>query len=173
MLAEKIVTPPFPDLVTSAGYTIGVRPIKQCIRQMLPMTYAHWDEQGEENQRAGTFTAKEAIASILTGEEMGALKYIAVLKGDRLVGHFGLKLWVDYNINLLVAGDAFIYISPEHRKGLLGVQLIRYARDLAKSLGAREFSVSYRTFGSVDLDVALRRVGMKHTANVYSIILEG
>jgi len=151
----------------SDGYQIRVTPIREHIEKTFELWDAQWSEQNEAEARGVVMNPN--LTAVLAGEDGGWFKYIGVFHGDNLVGHFGMTLGPCINTSRLIAGDDFFFIHPSHRQGLLGVRLIRFARDLAKDLGASEFVVSYRTFGSVDLDVVLRRCKLRHTANVYSI----
>jgi hypothetical protein len=153
--------------VDYGDYVIGVRSIRDHIRQTFALWKEHWAEQGEAAARS--MECAPDLAQFLAGEDSGWFRYVAVMHGDELVGHFGLSMGVSKNTSRKVAGDDFFFISKPHRHGMLGVKLVKFARDLAGSEGASEFSVSYRTFGSVDLDVMLRRCGLVHRANVYSL----
>lgn len=150
----------------SNEYSIAVVPLSLRLPETVLMWKAHWDEQGEEEARGLVFNPD--IEGFLEAERRGWFAYIAVQQNGILVGHFGLSFSKNRQTNLMVAGDDFLYLAPEHRKGLLASRLIRFARDLAFEKGAVEFGISFRTFGSVDLSPLLRRNGMAHIANVYS-----
>jgi GNAT superfamily N-acetyltransferase len=152
-------------------YQIRVAPIRGNVAATFALWDAQWAEQHEAEERG--FGMNPRLDWFLSNEDGGWFKYIGVFHGDELVGHFGMTLGPCLNSGRTIAGDEFFFIDQAHRKGLLGVRLIKFARDLARELGAAEFVVSYRTFGSVDLDSVLRRCKLRHTANVYSISFLG
>ena len=147
-------------------YRIYVESIADNLPETLAMWRAHWHEQREEDLRGVTFNPD--VDGFIASEKTGAFKYITIRQGALLVGHFGLRFGKNRNTSQLTAGDDFFYIQPEHRKGMLAVKLIKFARDFAFSVDAEEFSVSYRV--SVDdLDPLLRRCGMHQIARVYQV----
>lgn len=151
---------------TYQDYTFFVESIVDNLPETMAMWKAHWDEQKEEDLRGVLFSPDvEAFAKL---EQIGAFSYLTVRKGEELVGHFGVHFSRNKNTSQRTAGDDFFYIKPEHRKGMLAVKLIKFARDYAFNAGAEEFTVSFRT--SVDdLGPVLRRCGMRHIAQAYSV----
>lgn len=150
----------------SNDYSIAVSPLSCRLHDTLSLWKAHWDEQGEEAARRVPFNPD--VDGFLDAEARGWFAYIAVKQGDALVGHFGLQFHKNRQTSLYSAGDEFVYLKPEHRKGFLAARLIRFAKDLAFSQGAVEFNISFRTFGSVDITPLLERCGLRHIANVHS-----
>lgn len=148
-------------------YTIQRASLADRLDETVVMWRDHWNEQGEEAARAQPFNPD--VAGFLDAEQRGWFAYLTVTRGDDLVGHFGLSFGKNRQTSLLTAGDDFLYLKPEHRKGFLALKLIRAAVDLAFQNGAVEFGISFRTFGSVDLEPLLRRCKFKHLANVYSV----
>lgn len=148
-------------------YRFYVEPIGDNLDEVMPMWKAHWDEQREEDLRGVVFCP--AIDYFKQLEKSGHFVHITVRKDKELVGHFGLAFGMNKNTSQRVAGDDFFFIKPEHRKGLLGVKLIKFARDYSFEIGgATEFSVSYRV-SVADLDPILRRCGMHKIASVYTV----
>lgn len=148
-------------------YTVALAPLNAKIDDTVAMWRDHWNEQGEEAARAVEFNPD--VPGFLDAEQRGWFAYIVVRLGEEIVGHFGLAFRKNRQTSQFTAGDEFLYLKPEHRKGMLALKLIRFAKALAFEKGAVEFGVSYRTFGSVDIDPLLRRCGMSHIANVYSV----
>lgn len=148
-------------------YMFYVEPLQDNLEETRAMWLAHWNEQKEEELRGVTFSP--AVELFLDQEKHGVFTHITVRHGEELVGHFGLHLGINKQTSRPTAGDDFFYLKPEHRKGMLAVKLIKFARDYAFNvLGAEEFSVSYRV--SVDdLDPLLRRCGMHKIASVYTV----
>jgi GNAT superfamily N-acetyltransferase len=147
-------------------YRFYVEPIADNLAETMAMWQDHWNEQKEEDLRGVTF--KPAVGYFEYLESHGDFVHITVRERELLVGHFGLHFGINKNTSKRVAGDDFYYIKPEHRKGLLGVKLIKFARDYAFNLGAEEFSLTYRV--SVDdLDPVMRRCGLHKIANVYTM----
>lgn len=150
---------------TYADYTFYVEPIGNNLPETIAMWKAHWGEQKEEELRGQTFCP--AIDLFFYTESRGDFSYITVRKGDELVGHFGLGFGINRQTSLRVAGDEFFYLKPEHRRGLLAVKLIKFAKAYAFRTGAHEFSLSYRVTVD-DLDPVMRRCGLHKIANVYT-----
>ena len=147
-------------------YTFYVEPIFDNLDETMVMWKDHWNEQKEEELRGVEFCP--AVDYFRYLEENGNFAHITVRKGTELVGHFGVSFGINKQTSRRVAGDDFFYIKPDHRKGMLGIKLIKFARDYAFECGASEFSVSYRV--SVDdLDPVLRRCGMHKIASVYTV----
>ena len=147
-------------------YTFYVEPIADNLPETMAMWQDHWNEQKEEELRGATF--KPAIEYFKYLESHGDFSHITVRCKEELVGHFGLSFGTNKNTSERVAGDDFFYIRPDHRKGLLGVKLIKFARDYAFTLLAQEFSLSYRV-SVQDLDPIMRRCGLRKIATVYTV----
>lgn len=148
------------------NYTFYVEKLVDCIEETLPMWKAHWDEQKEEELRGQVFNP--AIQYFYDLEEKQMFTYITVRdENDVLVGHFGLSYGLNKQTSKQVAGDEFFYMKPEHRKGGVGMALIKFAKELSFACGSEEFSLSYRV-SVADLDPIMRRCGLHKLANVYT-----
>lgn len=148
-------------------YTFYVEPIAANLDDTMAMWRDHWDEQTEEELRNGA-KLNPHVEGFIAAEKAFDFIYLTVRLGSELVGHFGLKFGICRQTSERVAGDDFFYVKPEHRKGMLAYKLIKLARDIAFQLDAAEFTLSHRV-SVPNLDVLLRRLGMRHIAHVHSI----
>ena len=146
-------------------YVFAIEPIGPCLADTMEMWEAHYLEQGEEAARG--FPLKPDIAQFFTLEKSGHFEYITSRCDGVLAGHFGLMISRNRQTSLLFGGDDFLYLKPEHRRGMHGIDLIKFARERSFARGAVEFGISFRAFGSVDITPLLKRIGFFPASNLF------
>lgn len=100
-------------------------------------------------------------------EKAGALRGFTAREDGKLVGYFVVLVnrSLHYKDHLFANND-IIFLHPEHRKGLAGVKLIKFAVDCLRADGVSMLFINtkvHRPFGPV-----LERLGFNHIENVFS-----
>lgn len=103
----------------------------------------------------------EALAKI------GMLHALGAYQGDELVGFISYLLTPMMHFSSCAATTESLFLSPEHRHGLLGVRLIKAALTQAVSQGAKGLYVTAPA-GS-QLEKLARVMKLKHTNTVFFV----
>lgn len=99
--------------------------------------------------------------------EQGNLGLFTARKGDKLIGYFVVvaRPHPHYKDHLVAAND-IIFIDPEHRKGLVGYRLIKFAKDNLRELGVSVLSINVKVHRP--FDKLLERLGFENTERLYT-----
>lgn len=102
--------------------------------------------------------------------EQGNLGLFTARKGTKLIGYFVVvaRQHPHYKDHLVAAND-IIYIDPEHRKGLTGYKLIKFAKENLKELGVSVLSVNVKVHRP--FDKLLERLGFENTERLYTVYI--
>lgn len=147
------------------SYNLMCVPVATVIREMQDAHRRHWEET-EEYRHDAEFRLD--YGRVMEVDKQGRYLMIAVehTPTGTLVGNFGLLMEQCIHTQLLSAYEDVLYIEPEHRRGRVGVELIRYAEDVVRRLGARELTLSARTVTKVG--PMLERMGFDHFKSLYN-----
>lgn len=102
--------------------------------------------------------------------KQGALGLYTARKDNKLIGYFVVvaKEHPHYKDHLVASND-IIFIDPEHRKGLVGYKLIKFAKEHLKEIGISVLSINMKTHKP--FDKVLERLGFKNTERLYSVYI--
>jgi hypothetical protein len=101
----------------------------------------------------------------------GALEIHTARDDGKLIGY---SLWflskhIHYKKSLTASSDV-LYISPEHRKGMLGVKFIKWTTEKIKERKPQRIMFHVKPF--LDYSPILERNGANYFEKIYSIVLE-
>lgn len=99
--------------------------------------------------------------------EMGMLHALGAYDGEELVGFISYLLTPMTHFSACAATTESLFLSPEYRRGLLGVRLIKAALNQAVSQGAKGLYVTAPA-GS-QLERLARVMKLKHTNTVFFV----
>mgnify|MGYP001250854184 FL=1 len=100
----------------------------------------------------------------------GMLGLYTARKGSKLIGYFVViaKPHPHYKDHLVAAND-IIFVDPDHRKGLVGYKLIKFAKENLKQLGVSVLAVNIKVHKP--FDKVLQRLGFENTERLYTVYL--
>jgi len=99
--------------------------------------------------------------------DLNMLHAFAVLKDTKLVGYsVYLSAPTMHHMNTQTAVCDVVYIHKDHRKGRVGLNLIRYAEHWLQDIGIEWVFLNVKT--QLDFGPLLERFGYKHIEKVYS-----
>ena len=103
-------------------------------------------------------------------EASGQLKIFTVREGKMLVGYFVCLVTksLHYKDHLFAHNDV-LFLHPNHRKGLVGWRLIKFAEQCLKDDGVSLLLINTKTHKP--FDVLLQRLSYNHVENIYSKVL--
>ncbi|OWT55282.1 GNAT family N-acetyltransferase [Candidimonas nitroreducens] len=88
-----------------------------------------------------------------------------------LVGNYGLYISRSMHTQTLMATEDTLFLAKEHRRGRLGISMIRYAEHALEQLGVRELNVSVKLVNEVG--PMIERMGYEPVGTQYTKILGG
>jgi L-amino acid N-acyltransferase YncA len=101
----------------------------------------------------------------------GQLLFLTVRLDGALVGYFILKIAPHMRSkHTLIAQEEAIYLKPEVRGGMLGLKLLQMGVEVAKAAGVDMLFIQSQE--GKPIRALLQRIGMKKTAEVYSMKFE-
>lgn len=146
------------------SYTLATERLSQITGEMVVLHRAHWDET--ESHRNGTQPFAPDYAGMIDFEQRGRhVLFTARAEDGTLVGNCGMYLYPSLHTRELCAQEDTLFVLKEHRRGRLGVALIKYTEDMLALLGVRELTVTVKLVNSVG--PMLARMGYQHVAAEY------
>jgi len=146
---------------------IQVERLEDVLDELKPVHAAHWQET--ERYRHG-IALNPDYNYMINAERNGRLILFTVRNDNGLVGNCMMYLSRSTHTQRWVAEEDTIFILPEHRKGRLGVRLIRYVEDVLRNMGVTEIRVTVKTVN--DVGRLLTHLGYNHTGNQLTKTLE-
>lgn len=147
-------------------YVFQVEPFAALITELHPLHEAQWRET-EMHRHGLPFNPDYEAGKAL--ERAGTLIQFTARRHDELVGHMRMYLQRSVHTQTLFAHEDTVFVVPEHRGGLLGLALVRYAEKQLRGLGVRE--VRFDTKHSNKADAILRRLRYEPVATRWSKII--
>lgn len=100
-------------------------------------------------------------------EKLGNLGIYTARKNGKLVGYFVVvaERNIHYKDHIFAAND-LIYLDPDHRKGFLGLKLIKYVEQDLKNMGVSVLTINTKVHRP--FDVVMKRLGFSLTERTYS-----
>jgi GNAT superfamily N-acetyltransferase len=152
---------------THWGYSINVERIEDCLEEIKPLHAAHWEETESYRHSIPLSVDYEYM---INAERSGRFLLFTLRGPDHeLVGNCMMYLTRSTHTRKWIAEEDTIFIRKDHRKGRLGIKLIRYVETVMRSLGITEIRVTVKTVNRAgDL---LQALGYEHTANQLTKVL--
>jgi len=154
---------------THWSYSLAVERIEDCVDEIKPLHAAHWEET--ESYRH-SLPLNVDYEYMINAERTGRFMLFTLRGPDHeLVGNCMMYLTRSTHTRQWIAEEDTIFIRKDHRKGRLGIKLIRYVETVLNALGITEIRVTVKTVNRAgDL---LRALGYQHTANQLTKVLVG
>lgn len=133
-------------------------------KEVDELFYNHWEEIAVNKDKIKLnpdWSFYEAIYNT------GNLAIYTVRKDEELIGYFVViaKPHPHYQDHLFAVND-IIYLAPEHRKGLVGYKLIKFAENDLKKMGISVLVVNTKVHKP--FDPLMERLGFNLVERVYS-----
>lgn len=124
----------------------------------------HWEEIALNKEKIKLNPDWSAYSALY---EAGKLGIYTARKNEKLIGYFVVIANSNphYKDHLFAVND-IIYLAPEHRKGFVGVKLIKYAEKDLKKFGVSVFTINTKVHKP--FDSVLERLGFNLIERVYS-----
>lgn len=146
---------------THADYVLAVERIEDVLGEIKPLHAAHWAET--ETYRHG-IALNADYEYMISSERSGRFMLFTVRdQANELVGNCMMYLTRSTHTQKWVAEEDTIFIRVDHRKGRLGIKLVRYVESVLRALGVTEIRVTVKTVNRAG--VLLKALGYTHTAD--------
>lgn len=129
----------------------------------------HWEEIALNKDTIKLNPDWEAYKQL---EDSGILKIFTARDNDLLVGYFVVLVrnHIHYKDHLFAVND-ILYLSPEYRKGRVGLSLIKFTENCLKEDNVSVLVVNTKCHKP--FDSLLEYLGFTHIENIYSKLLRG
>ena len=133
-------------------------------KDIKPLLQDHWEEIAVNKSVIKMNPDWEAYHNL---EDNGALKIFTARSDDTLIGYFVVLIrnHIHYKDHIFAANDV-LFLKQEHRKGLTGAKLMKFAEKCLKDDGVSVLVVN--TKRHKPFDGLLEWLGYSHVENVYS-----
>lgn len=136
--------------------------VSEYIDRVVGLVRAHWLETESELAPGGP---KPLVGIYLALEKAGSIIAFGAFEDGTMVGYSVAILGPHLHYGMTYAHHDLLYVSPEHRRGMLGLKLIRATERAAKARGAA-FSTWHAKPGGT-LESILSRTGYQREEIVY------
>lgn len=136
--------------------------VSEYIGKVADLTRAHWQETEPGVSSDGPCPVADVYAAL---EQVGNVVAFGAFDGDELIGYSVAILGPHLHYGFTYAHHDLLYVRPDHRRGSLGLRLMRMTEEAAKARGAR-FVVWHVKPGST-LESILSRAGYAVEEVVY------
>lgn len=134
-------------------YVLHVERFAAVLPELKPLHESHWLETEKHRQGLELDPNYDAMAA---DDLAGRLLQFTVRHAGALVGNLRLYVFRSRHTRNLAATEDTLFIAPAHRKGMLGLQLLRYAERCLAQIGVREIEANSKLVNGAD--VLLRRM---------------
>ena len=144
-----------------------IETLSECKDDAKDLLSLHWDQIALNKDRIKLNPDWDTYQVL---ENKGALKIYTAREGALLVGYFVVVVSrsLHYKDHLFAAND-ILFLHPDHRKGLVGGKLIKFAEKRLKADGVSVLSINTKVHKP--FDILLKRLRFTHTENLYSKFL--
>lgn len=151
------------------SYVLRCAPLKEALAKLRPIHEEHWQET--EGYRHG-LPFNPDYDRVIGLDQQGRCLMLVVEHREtgELVGNYGFYLSRSVHTQTLMATEDTLFISKAHRRGRLGIELMRYAEYALAQLGVRDLNVSVKLVNNVG--PMLERMGFVPTGKQYTKILK-
>lgn len=151
------------------SYTLSCARIADLLPELRTLHWAHWHET--ETHRHDHIAMNPDYDRVLDLEAQG--RYFLVVarhKDGQLVANYGSYLALSTHTQYLISTEDTLFLLPEHRRGRLGVSLIRYAESALAQINVAELHVSVKLVNNVG--PMLERLDYIPTGTLYTKIIK-
>lgn len=136
---------------------------------LRPIHEAHWNET--ESHRSGELAFNPDYQRVIDLDAQGRVLLIVarVVKTGEPVGNYLLYVSRSAHTQTLMAHEDTLFVTRAHRKGRLGIALIRYAESALRQLGVKELNVSVKKVNHVGQ--MIERMGYLPVGTEYTKLL--
>tara|TARA_R110002072_G_scaffold130943_1_gene270267 strand:+ start:1149 stop:1616 length:468 start_codon:yes stop_codon:yes gene_type:complete len=141
----------------------------QVREDIIPLIESHWEEIAVNKDHIKLNPDWDAYEKL---EESGMLTIFTARCSDKLIGYFVVILTksIHYKDHLFASND-IIYLSPNYRKGMTGIRLIKFAEKYLRKDGASVMIINTKVKNP--FDPILERLGFNLSERVYTKYLGG
>lgn len=154
---------------TVGSYTIGCARAAHALPRLYPIHREHWMET-EGHRHSVEFDPDYARAADLEAQGRYLLIVVVDNTTGAYIGNYSLYLARSMHTKKLIATEDTLFISKPHRKGRLGISLIRFAERALAQLGVEELNVSVKQVNHVGS--MIQRMGYAPVGTQYTKILK-
>lgn len=160
----------FTDIEPSkiGSYTLSCARLTEVLPELRGLHREHWMET-EGHRHAIEMNPDYARGLDLEAQGRYFL-IVARHASGAVVGNYGLYLSRSMHTSQMIATEDTLFIARAHRKGRLGVGMIRYAEDALRQLGVTELGVSVKLVNNTG--PMIERMGYAPTGTQYTKILQ-
>ncbi len=151
------------------SYRIYCARAADTLHQLRPIHEQHWQET-ESHRHDLTFNPNYARAIDLEAQGRYLLIVAQHIETGDLVGNYGIYLASSMHTQKMIATEDTLFVASAHRKGRLGIAMIRYAEAALWAMGAEELNVSVKLVNSVGQ--MIERMGYLPVGTQYTKILK-
>jgi GNAT superfamily N-acetyltransferase len=148
-------------------YVISVERFDSVLPELLPLHDLHWYET--ELHRHG-LALKPNYQAMSAHDGAGNLLQFTVRHLGALVGNLRMFVLPSMHTDGRIAEEDTLFVHPDHRDGMLGLKLLRYAESCLRKIGVESIEANSKTLNNAD--VLLRRMGYTPVAIMFHKILK-
>lgn len=149
-------------------YTIKATRLRPVLAELHELHKHHWLET--EKHRHG-LPLNPDYGCMLQRDSDGSLLQFVVTHGGDIVGHLRMYVGTSLHSGTKFAEEDTLFILPEHRTGMLGIKLMRYAERCLLSVGVREIRADSKLINKAD--VLMRRMGYRPVSTKFIKVFAG
>lgn len=130
-------------------YVLAPMRVHEVLDDLKALHRSHWEETETHRNQAQTLNPDYNRGLDL--ERQGRFLLIGAIDMDtgQLVGNFGLYLGRSMHTQQRIATEDTLFLLKDHRRGRLGIALIKYAEDALRHLGVVELTVDVKLVNDV------------------------
>lgn len=139
-----------------------------CVEDMRPLWPVHFDELALNKDRVELGCDEEKFAQ---ADASGYLHLVTVRDDGKMVGYYcGILMGhLHYKSSGLMCYTDAYFLLPEYRKGPIGIRFLTVVKRSLKEIGVVKFYISTKVHQNVGR--LLQHIGMKHTDDLYTMML--
>lgn len=149
-------------------YTISATRLRPVLAELHELHQQHWLET--EKHRLG-LPLKPNYGYMLARDQTGSMVQFIIRHGGKIVGNLRMYVGTSLHSGTKFAEEDTLFILPEHRTGMLGLKLLRYAESCLLSIGVCEIRADSKLVNKAD--VLMRRMGYKPVATKFIKVFAG
>lgn len=135
--------------------------------RVIPLHREHFAELESQRNVGARFDPRYDYLD--SWESQGRLLLVLLEWQGAVVGNIGMVLDRGKTNQLLTAQEQFFFISPAHRKGWMGMRLLRYVEELLIQAGFKE--ITFFSHPARPADSLYKRAGYLPAGSVYTKVL--
>lgn len=122
--------------------TFQKEPLKDCLEEMKPVWYSHWQETEGYHDGLG-FNPDYTL--YLEYERIGYYHLFTARHEGKLVGDCGVYVRRSMHTQTIDASEDTIYLYPDYRKGRNGAEFLDFVENhLTQKMGVREIAIDIK-----------------------------